>query len=250
MDNDEVEIHDTIAAIGGPVRECVGRSVGALGVGVSVPGVAVASRDGLNVIEGDAVAHGDGNAGRGAGASVSSASDRVGGGDDGRHSDGIVVAARGPYIAAGAACGERGALIAIYVSVARNGYHGDGFDGEVQSDDTVASVGGPVGDGVGGGVGAGSVGVPVPGVAATGGDGLNALCGGATGGECLFRAVSCARCGGGVCPYIVSGVFGKSCEVAGEGARACAVAGVAAGNSWIVRCAPADTSGGNGRAGV
>ena len=50
MDNDEVEIHDTVATIEGPVRECVGRSVGALGVCVSVPGVAVASRDGLNVI--------------------------------------------------------------------------------------------------------------------------------------------------------------------------------------------------------
>ena len=49
------------------------------------------------------------------------------------------------------------------------------MDGEVQGDNTVASVGGPAGDGVGGSVGAGSIGVPVPSVAAAGSDGLDTL---------------------------------------------------------------------------
>ena len=156
----------------------------------------------------------------------------------------------GPGVAAGAACGERGTLVAVYVSVAGNGHHRDGLDGEVQGDDTVATGGGPVGDSVRRGVGAGSVGVSVPGVTAASREGLNALCGGATGGECLFRAVSRACCSGGIGSYIIGRVHGKPCEVAGEGARAGSVGGMAAGNSWIVRCAPADTSGGNGRAGV
>ena len=53
------------------------------------------------------------------------------------------------------------------------------MDGEVQRDNTVATVGGPAGDDVGGSVGTGSIGVPVPSVATAGGDGLDALCGGA-----------------------------------------------------------------------
>ena len=49
------------------------------------------------------------------------------------------------------------------------------MDGEVQGDNTVATVGGPAGDGVGGSVGAGSIGVPVPSVAAAGSYGLDTL---------------------------------------------------------------------------
>ena len=68
----------------------------------------------------------------------------------------------------------------------------------------------------------------------------------AVGGECPFWAVSCACSSGGVGSYIIGRVLGKPCETAGEGARAGSIGGVAASDGGVVRCAPADTSGGDG----
>ena len=171
----QVQGDDTVAAGMGPAVDSVGRGTGAGGVGVPVPGVAAASGNSLHTLRGDAVAHGDGDAGGLAGAPVGKAGHGVGGGGGGCHGDGTVVCARGPYIAAGAARGERGALVAVDISVAGNGHDRDGLDGEVQGDDTVAAGGGPVGDSVSRGAGTGSVSGPVPGVATTGSDGLHPL---------------------------------------------------------------------------
>ena len=68
--------------------------------------------------------------------------------------------------------------------------------------------------------------------------------------EALFRAILGASSGGGVCPYIVSGALGKSCEVAGEGSCAGSIGGVASGDSGVVRRAPANTSGRDWRASI
>ena len=66
----------------------------------------------------------------------------------------------------------------------------------------------------------------------------------------FFCTILGAGCGGGVGSYIISGVLGKPCEVAGEGARAGSIGGVVAGDGGVVRRAPANTSGRDRRASI
>ena len=127
-----MEGNNAVAASGGPAGDSICGGAGAGSVGVPVPSVAAAGSDGLHTLSRYAGTHVDGDAGRCTGAAIRGAGDKVGGSSGGRHGDGTGVGARGPGVAAGTAGGERGAFVAVDVIVARNGYHGNGLDGEVQ----------------------------------------------------------------------------------------------------------------------
>ena len=170
MEDGEVQGDNTVASGGSPVGDGV-RGGAAAVIGLPVPGETAAGGDVLHALRGDAGSHFDCDAGRRAGTSISLSSNRVSGGAGWRDGDGIGVRPGGPDIAVGAVCGERGALIKVYETIASDGHQRDGLDGEVQSVHLCASVGVRVNMKI---VAALGVGVPVagsPGVAVALGDG-------------------------------------------------------------------------------
>ena len=107
----EVERNNTVAAVGGPVGDRVGCRAGALRVGDTVPGVAVAGRGCHYTLCGNAAGHRDGDGGRLCAATVChSAYDSVcggGGRTDRDRRGGFVVWI--PMIRVGTTCIQRGA---------------------------------------------------------------------------------------------------------------------------------------------
>ena len=127
----EMQGDDAVAAGGSPVGDGVCGSVGAGGVGMSVPGVAAAGGDGLHALRGDAVFNVDGDADRLTGTPVVEPCDGVSGcrcwiGYETRGTQTIA-----PDVGSGTRGHNEGALVEVYDGVAGDGYHGDGRDGEV-----------------------------------------------------------------------------------------------------------------------
>ena len=175
MIDDQMQRDDAVASRGGSASDGKGRGGGVIVVGVSVPGVTFASRDGLHALRRNAGPYDDSDGCRLAAASVGGSSHGIGGRGGRCDSDGAVVTAVGPDIGIGTVSRECGVLIEMYESVARYAHYRNGLDGQMQGDDAVAAGDGPSEDCVGRSAGAGGVGGPVPGVAAASSDGLYAL---------------------------------------------------------------------------